>query len=126
MFFDLTSFKYIFHIKIQLFVTLKSYQDPDSGSAMVRLPGSSSEIRKIKSWIWIWNRTETNADPLIFLSIIFLGSADHLCSLVNSGAQLNAFSPRFFYCRVYTKGVKHETQKIYFVVGTRRGILISF
>ncbi len=29
MFFDLTNFKYIFHVKIQLFVTLKSDQDRD-------------------------------------------------------------------------------------------------
>jgi hypothetical protein len=43
----LTSFKNIFHVKIKLFVTLKSDQDPDSyGSALVWLPGSGSALRK--------------------------------------------------------------------------------
>jgi hypothetical protein len=71
MFFDrLRPFEYgILHVKIQLFVTQKSYQDPDPD-----LPGSAfgwaSWIRiriririrtDIKSWIRV--RIETNADP---------------------------------------------------------------
>ncbi len=43
-------FKYIFHVKIMLFVTLKSYQDPDSWILLIR--------------ICIENKlTEKNADP---------------------------------------------------------------
>jgi hypothetical protein len=38
--------KYIFHVKIQLFATAKSDQDPDlHGLALVGFPGSGSELR---------------------------------------------------------------------------------
>jgi len=50
--------KYIFHVEIKLFVTLKSDQDPDPhGNALVWLPGSGSALKLIrihntaKQWI---------------------------------------------------------------------------
>jgi hypothetical protein len=59
-------FNYIFHVNIQLFVTLMSDQDPDPhGSALILFGCASwNRIRiriEIKSWIRI--RNETNADP---------------------------------------------------------------
>ncbi len=41
-----TDIKYIFHVRIQLFVMAKSDQDPDPhGSAVAMLPGSGSALR---------------------------------------------------------------------------------
>jgi hypothetical protein len=59
----ITNMKYIFHVKIQLFVTAESDQDPDSHEMRIGLaPRFGIRIcMEIKSWIWI--RIETNADP---------------------------------------------------------------
>jgi hypothetical protein len=57
--------KYIFYVKIKLFVTLKPDQDPDPhGSTLVWLTGSrsgSGSALRVKSWIR--TRIETNAAP---------------------------------------------------------------
>jgi hypothetical protein len=57
-----TYFKYIFHVKTQHFVTLKSDEDPDLDLDLA--PWIRIRIRiEIKSWIWIRIRIETNTDP---------------------------------------------------------------
>jgi hypothetical protein len=62
-FLPITCLNNIYHVKIQLFVTLKSDQNPDPiGSALVFAPRIRIWIRiEINSWIRI--RIETNADP---------------------------------------------------------------
>jgi hypothetical protein len=54
-FLHFTYFNYIFHVKIQLFVTQKSEQDPD--------PDPPGFALVLASWIRIRIRIETNADP---------------------------------------------------------------
>ncbi len=66
--------KYIFHVKIELFVTLKSDHDPDPDPFLA--PWTRIRIHiEIKSWIQI--RIQTNADPqnclrLRHSSLVFL------------------------------------------------------
>jgi hypothetical protein len=45
----ITYFKYIFHVKIQIFLTLKSDTDHNPhGSAFVGLPGSMSALKSVR------------------------------------------------------------------------------
>jgi hypothetical protein len=54
---------FVFHVKMPLFVTAESEQDPDPhGSASVLAPWIRIRI-EVKSWIRIRNRVENNADP---------------------------------------------------------------
>jgi hypothetical protein len=51
MSFNLHKVRYTLHVKIQLFVSLKTDQDPDPhGSSLILLPGSGSSF-VIKSWM---------------------------------------------------------------------------